>query len=224
MGSGRAAGGGGRVTRGPCVRLLPHPGRSAARPGPPTRGNGAPMMITASGTAVMSVDYGTSSVHHRCGRYNPLVRRAGVDRILSRCGRGGRQGLVSFAGRVPNVRSRWFAVFGNRRRSTIGMPTHSQHPRRDRPRRHKGIDVSHPRCIMVSSRKTPPVRSAVPTGPGQGSCCRSRPLAGDGGTRSGTGEVVAGGGPVGGVRSGVFRVLGPPRTCPAGWSARPGYL
>ena len=33
------------------------------------------------------------------------------------------------------------------------MPTHSQHPRRDRPRRHKGVDVSHPRCIMVSSRK-----------------------------------------------------------------------
>ena len=111
------------------------------------------MMITASGTAVMFVDYGTSSVHHRCGRYNPLVRRAGVDRILSRCGRGGRQGRVSFAGRVPDVRSRWFAVFGNRRRSMIGMPTHSQHPRRDRPRRHKGIDVSHPRCIMVSSRK-----------------------------------------------------------------------
>ena len=101
----------------------------------------------------MFVDYGTSSVHHRCGRYNPLVRRAGVDRILSRCGRGGRQGLVSFAGRVPNVRSRWFAVFGNRRRPMIGMPTHSQDARRDRPRRHKGIDVSHPRCIMVSSRK-----------------------------------------------------------------------
>ena len=33
------------------------------------------------------------------------------------------------------------------------MPTHSQRPRRDRLRRHKGIDVSHPRCIMVSSRK-----------------------------------------------------------------------
>ena len=110
-------------------------------------------MITASGTAAMFVGHGTSSVHRRCDRDNPLVRRAGVDRILSRCGRGGRQGLVSFAGRVPNVRSRWFAVFGNRRRPTIGMPTHSQHPRRDRLRRHKGVDVSHPRCIMVSSRK-----------------------------------------------------------------------
>ena len=36
---------------------------------------------------------------------------------------------------------------------TIGMLTHSQQPRKDRPRHHKGIDVSHPRCIMVSSRK-----------------------------------------------------------------------
>ena len=57
-----------------------------------------------------------------------------------------------------SVLSLWFAVFWKRRRPTIGMLTHSQHPRRDRPRRHKGIDMSHPRCIMVSSRKTPPVR------------------------------------------------------------------
>ena len=38
-------------------------------------------------------------------------------------------------------------------RPMIGMATRSQHPRRDRPRHHKGVDVSHPRCIMVSSRK-----------------------------------------------------------------------
>ena len=109
-----------------------------------------------------------------------------------------------------SVLSLWFALFRNRLRPMIGMLTHSQHSRRDWLLRHKGIDVSQSRCIMVSSRKTPPVRSAVPTGPGQGSCCRSRPLAGDGGTRSGTEEVAVGGGPVGGVRSGIFRVLGPP--------------
>ena len=95
-------------------------------------------------------------------------------------------------------------------------PPTPQHARRDRPRRHKGVDVSHPRCIMVSSRKHH--RSVCRYRPdrGQGSCCRSRPLPGDGGTRSGTEEVVAGGGPVGGVRSGVFRVLGSPQGLPGG--------
>ena len=60
----------------------------------------------------------------------------------------GRQRLLG-----AGVLSRWLAVFRNRIRTTIGMPSHSQRPRRDRPRRHKGIDVSHPRCILVSSRK-----------------------------------------------------------------------
>ena len=136
---------------------------------------------------------------------------------------GRRANQLPVSWHFPSVLSRWFAVSRNRHRPMIGMPTHSQHPRRDRPRRHKRIDVSQSRCIMVSSRKHH--RSvAVPTGPGQGSCRQSRPLPGDGGTRSGTEEVVAGGGPAGGVRSGVFRVLGPPRACPAGWSADPGYL
>ena len=58
-----------------------------------------------------------------------------------------------FCRQTTGVLTRWFAVFRNRRRPTIGTPTHSQHPRTDRPRRPKGIDVSHPRCIMVSSRK-----------------------------------------------------------------------
>ena len=55
--------------------------------------------------------------------------------------------------RIPGVPSHWFAVFQDRRRPTIGMPTHSQHPRGDRPRRHKGVDMSQSRCILVSSRK-----------------------------------------------------------------------
>ena len=54
---------------------------------------------------------------------------------------------------IPGVPSHWFAVFQDRRRPTIGMPTHSQHPRGDRPRRHKGVDMSQSSCILVSSRK-----------------------------------------------------------------------
>ena len=61
--------------------------------------------------------------------------------------------LYSFSFVVASVLSRWFAMFRNRRRPMIGMSTHSQHPCRDRPRRHKGVDVSQSRCIMVSSRK-----------------------------------------------------------------------
>ena len=140
----------------------------------------------------------------------PMAYR-GYVRHQDSCPDFARSGIGPFLDRSASVLSRWFAVFRDRRRPTISTLTHSQHPRRDRPRCHKRVDVSHARCIMVSSRKTPPVRIAVPTGPGQGSCCRSRPLPGDGGTRSGTEEVVAGGGPVGGVRSGIFRVLGPPR-------------
>ena len=59
----------------------------------------------------------------------------------------------AYGTQIPGDPSHWFAVFQDRRRPTIGMPTHSQHPRGDRPRRHKGVDVSQSRCILVSSRK-----------------------------------------------------------------------
>ena len=71
--------------------------------------------------------------------------------------------------------------------------------------------MSHPRCILVSSRKTPPVRLAVPTGPGQGSCCRSRPLPGDGGTRSGPRRWRLGAGPSEGSDLALFAFSVPPR-------------
>ena len=118
--------------------------------------------------------------------------------------------LYSFSFVVASVLSRWFAMFRNRRRPMIGMPTHSQHPRRDRPRRHKGIDVSHPRCIMVSSRKHH--RSVCGTDRTGAGIMLSEPTPPRGWRDAfGTEEVAVGGGPVGGVRSGVFRVLGPPR-------------
>ena len=131
--------------------------------------------------------------------------------------------LYSFSFVVASVLSRWFAMFRNRRRPMIGMPTHSQHPRRDRPRRHKGIDVSHPRCIMVSSRKHH--RSVCGTDRTGAGIMLSEPTPRRG-WRDAFGNRGGGGwgrarrrGPIG-----RFSRSRSPKACPVPWSARPEYL
>ena len=112
---------------------------------------------------------------------------------------------------MASAPSSWFAVFWNRCRPTIGMLTRSQQPRGDRPRRHKGVDVSHPRCIMVSSRKHH--RSVCGTDRTGAGIMLSEPTP-PRGWRDAFGN--RGGGGWGRARrrgpSAVFRVLGPSRS------------
>ena len=87
-------------------------------------------------------------------------------------------------------------------------PTHSIPEGTDRAVT-RGLTMRHsPRCMLLNSCNHHRSVLRYRPGPGQGSCCRSRPLGGNGGTRSETEEVAVGGGPGGGVRFGVFRVLG----------------
>ena len=116
---------------------------------------------------------------------------------------------------IPGVPSHWFAVFQDRRRPTIGMPTHSQHPRGDRPRRHKGVDMSQSSCILVSSRKHH--RSVLRYRPDRGRdhAVGTDPSQGDGWTRSEAEEVAVGAGPSEGSGPAFF-VFSVPRACPVG--------
>ena len=125
---------------------------------------------------------------------------------------------------TTSVLSLWFAVFRSRRRPMIGMPTHSQHPRRDRPRHHKGVDVSHPRCIMVSSRKHH--RSVLRYRPDRGRdhVVGADPSQGLAGRVREPRRWWLGVGPSEGVRSGIFRVLGPPGPARRDGRHVPGYL